>query len=84
MLKLNKNITLNGVSMINGVQVVYMNATISTDGAGNSGINKTITDKEMYNANKKQVRADMTQFEEEVYNVEDELLSSKENENEDE
>lgn len=84
MLKLNKNITLTGISMINGVQVVYMNATISTDGAGNSGINKTIVDKDLYNANKKQVRADMTQFEEEVYNVEDELLSSKENENEDE
>lgn len=78
MLKVNKNITLNGISEINGVQVAYMSATISTDGGDNGGVNKSITNKELYNANKEQVRTDMTEFEEGVYKVEDELLNSSE------
>ena len=78
MLKVNKNITLNGISEINGVQVAYMSATISTDGGSNGGVNKSITNKELYNANKEQVRMDMTEFEEGVYKVEDELLNSSE------
>ena len=48
MLKVNKNITLNGISEINGVQVAYMSATISTDGGSNGGVNKSITNKELY------------------------------------
>lgn len=76
MLKINKNINLNGTSEINGVQVAYMPATISTDGGNNGNINKSITNKELYNENKVAVRADMSEFEDEVYKVEDELLNS--------
>lgn len=76
MLEVNKNITLNGVSKINGVQVAWMSATISTDGGNNGNINKSITNKDLYNENKAAVRADMSQFEDEVYKVEDELLNS--------
>ena len=76
MLKVNKNITLNGASEIDGVQVAYMSATISTDGGSNGNINKSIANKELYNANKEQVRADMAEFEDVVYKVEDELLNS--------
>lgn len=76
MLKLNKNITLNGTSEINGVQVAYMSATISTDGNNNGNVNKSISNKELYNANKAEVRKDMADFEEAVYQIEDELLNS--------
>ena len=72
MLELNKNISLTGTSIIEGVQVAYMNATISSDGGG-ANVNKTITNQEVYNANKVQVRADIAAFEQEVYKVEDEL-----------
>ncbi|MGL4571977.1 MAG: hypothetical protein ACRCVJ_13030 [Clostridium sp.] len=72
MLKVNKNITLNGTSEVNGVQVVYMSASISTDG-NNANINKNITNQEVYNANKSEVRKDMAEFEDAVYLVEDEL-----------
>ncbi len=73
MLNINKNITLNGVSVIDGVQVAYMSATISSDGGAGANANKTITNQEVYNANKATVRADIAEFETKVYEVEDEL-----------
>ena len=73
MLKINKTINLNATSEVDGQVVVYMNASLSTDGTTNANINKNITNQELYNANKVQVRADMAEFEAEVYKVEDEL-----------
>lgn len=73
MLKINKTININGNSEIDGQVVVYMSASISTDGNTNANINKNIANQELYNANKSQVRADMAEFEDEVYKVEDEL-----------
>lgn len=75
MLKINKTINLNGTSEINGQVVVYMNASISTDGTTTANINKNISNQELYNANKVSVRADMSAFEGEVYKIEDELNS---------
>ena len=77
MLEINKNINLNGVSKINGVQVAYMSATISNDGRSGANVNKTIINQELYNSNKAQVRKDILEFEQEVYKVEDELLAAK-------
>lgn len=74
MLKTNKNITLSGTSEINGVQVVYMSATISTEGS-NANINKNISNQELYNTNKVEVRSDMAEFETMVYAIEDELIA---------
>lgn len=73
MLKVNKNITLNATSEINGVQVVYMSAIVSTEGS-NANINKNISNQELYNSNKVEVRKDMAEFETAVYAVEDELV----------
>lgn len=73
MLKINKTININGTSEIDGQVVVYMNASISTDGNSNANINKSIANQELYAANKVAVRVDMKQFEDEVYKVEDEL-----------
>ena len=73
MLETNKNITLTGVSKIDGVQVAYMSATISSDGGAGANANKSITNQEVYNSNKVQVRKDISEFENKVYEVEDEL-----------
>lgn len=73
MLEVKQNITLNGISKIDGVQVVYMTATISSDGGSGANVNETITNQELYNANKAQVRADIAEFKNKVYEVEDEL-----------
>ena len=69
MLEVNKNITLTGISKIDGVQV----ASISTDGGNGANVNETITNQEVYNANKAQVRADIAEFKNKVYEMEDEL-----------
>lgn len=73
MLELNKNITLNGVSKIDGQPVVYMSANLSTDGTSSNNVNKSISNRDLYNTNKTQVRQDMADFEDAVYLVEDEL-----------
>ncbi|MGL4742270.1 MAG: hypothetical protein ACRC41_15995 [Sarcina sp.] len=75
MLKTTKNITLNGTSEINGQPVVYMSASISTDGS-NASVNKNISNMELYTANKVEVRADMNAFELEVYKIEDEFVKN--------
>lgn len=74
MLKINKSITINGSSEINGQPVVYMSATIGTDGTNSVSINKSITNQEVYSDNKIEVRKDMADFEVEVYTVQDELI----------
>ena len=73
MLEVNKNITLTGISKIDGVQVAYMSASISTDGGNGANVNETITNQDVYNANKAQVRADIAEFKNKVYEMEDEL-----------
>ena len=73
LLEVNKNITLTGISKIDGVQVAYMSASISTDGGNGANVNETITNQEVYNANKAQVRADIAEFKNKVYEMEDEL-----------
>ena len=76
MLETNKNITLTGISKIDGAQVAYMSASISTDGGAGASVNKNITNPELYNTNKVAVRADIAEFEQQVYKLEDELLKS--------
>lgn len=76
MLKTSKSININGTSDIDGQVIVYMNATISTDGSSNANINKAISNQELYKANKEAVRADMASFEQEVYKIEDEMLNA--------
>lgn len=50
-----------------------MSASISTDGGNGANVNETITNQEVYNANKAQVRADIAEFKNKVYEMEDEL-----------
>lgn len=74
MLKTNKSISLVGQSTIEGQQVVYMSATISTDGSNSGNVNRCIQNQELYNANKVEVRADMDEFDKIVYETEDSIL----------
>lgn len=74
MLKVTKSITLNGESRINDQVVAYMSATLSTDGNSSNHVNANIINRELYNANKTQVRQDIADFDDMVYAVEDELV----------
>ena len=80
MLEVVKNMTLNGVSKIDGQPVAYMNASLSIDGNGSNNINTNIVNRELYNANKEQVRQDIADFDEMVYAQEDELVGGQINE----
>ncbi len=80
MLKTNKSITLTGYSIIENKQVVYMNATISTDGGNVGSVTRSIQNQELYNANKVEVRADMDAFDKQLYAIEDELVGGTVNE----
>lgn len=74
MLVINKNVTVNGRSMIDGEQVAYMSATMSSDNGNNNTMTKTITNQELYAANKVSVRKDMQDFENAVYEIQDTLV----------
>ena len=74
MLKVNKTISFDGTSYVtleDGTEqiVAYFNATIRVDNT--TQINMSISNAELYEANKTAVRADYTAFQDEVYKVQD-------------
>ncbi len=73
MLKIAKSINFNGTSSVkdaegNDVSAAAMSANISDDGSIN--INTYIQNKELYEANKPQVREDISEFDDYVYTYE--------------
>lgn len=74
MLKVNRTINLNASSMINNQVVVYMSATLSTDGQTSENINKNICSQELYELNKEEIRQDMRDFEEMIYKEFEEMI----------
>lgn len=71
-LKTTKSTTLTGQSMIDNQQAVYYSASIS-DNVGNSTISQSITNQDLYDANKAECRADFREFQDAVWSIEDEL-----------
>lgn len=71
MVKLNKQTTVTGVSVltIDGEekQVAYMNATIPVSGTPNMG--KSIQDVELFNSNKAEILKDFAAFDNYVYSL---------------
>lgn len=75
MLNTSKTINLNGNSMIDGQLVMTMYASINTESVSGNNINYNVQNQELYAANREQVRADMKEFETEVYKIEDSLMT---------
>ena len=67
MLNYRKSITITGESVIGGLNVAYMNATVSDNGEIN--INRSIQNKELFETNKDSVTADFTEFDEYAYSL---------------
>ena len=72
-LKITQTVTLTGTSEIDGQQAAYFSAQVP-QGVGNSTISRNITNQALYDANRKQVRADEAEFQAKVYAIEDSLL----------
>ena len=73
-LKTQQTVTLTGTSEIEGQQVAYFIAQIPQE-AGSSTISRSVTNQALYDANRKQVRADEAEFQSKVYAIEDSLLA---------
>lgn len=70
--KESKTITATSAVTVNNKQVQAAHMTANLDGEGGVNITKVISNKDAYAANKTTVRADFTEFENKVYDAEDE------------
>ncbi len=77
-LETKKSITITGESKINGQSVIYLSANVTTDSAGNTSINQTINNQDLYRQNRVECRKDVEDFQDKVWAVEDDLLSEVE------
>ena len=69
-LRQSKSTSLSGESVINGTTVVRMTASLSTSG-GSDSVNQYIQNVDLYNANKREVRKDISAFQDYVYEQQD-------------
>ncbi|WP_349531178.1 hypothetical protein [Leuconostoc mesenteroides] len=66
---INKSVSINATSQTaDGQAIAYFSANVSDSGTSS---NMTIQNQDLYEANKKQVRADKADFDNAVYDVED-------------
>ncbi|KAA8346551.1 MULTISPECIES: hypothetical protein [Leuconostoc] len=70
---INKSVSITATSQTaDGQAIAYFSANVSDSGTSS---NMTIQNQDLYEANKKQVRADKADFDNAVYDVEDEQAS---------
>lgn len=74
MLEKQKEITLTGQAMVDGQVAVRLTAKVSTDPAQNY-INQSVQDLALYNKNRVQVRKDMNEFQDYVFEHEDRIAT---------
>lgn len=78
MLNLQREIAYTGRSIIDGVEVVGFSAKIKSDDPSNITFSSWQMNKELYKANREQCRADEAEFEDAVYEAQDELIKAQE------
>ena len=76
-LNIKKSISLTGSSSIGDTQVAYLNATLDQEGNRANTVSQAIQNQSLYDANKKEVRADIAEFQQLIYDTEDELTTEK-------
>lgn len=79
MLEIRKSMRMTGTIMIDNQVVSTLYAEFSTemDANSNSSINETTQNKELYIANREEVRKQIQEFTEAVWAEQDELISNK-------
>lgn len=80
-LRKSKSTSLSGESVINGTTVVRMTASLSTNG-GSDSVNQYVQNVDLYNANKREVRKDISAFQDYVYEQQDAIDAEVEAEKE--
>lgn len=79
MLKITRNYNLNGEIEIEGVVVVQLTASATIDkenpeSYSSSGVSRTIVNTALYKQHMNEIRKSISEFEDEVYLMEDELF----------
>ena len=77
-LEIKKYININGESKINNQSVIFLTANVTTSNVGNTSINQTINNQELYRQNRVECRKDVEDFQDKVWAVEDDLLQEVE------
>ena len=78
MLKTTKKITINGKSIIDNVEVCGYQAQIDESNPTNMSLSDWQINKELYKANRVDCRADLAEFEDYAYTIQDELIAALE------
>ncbi|MDN5411132.1 MAG: hypothetical protein L0F95_01810 [Lactococcus sp.] len=69
-----QTVSLNGDSRVNNQIIATFSARIP-QGSGNSNVSMDITNQQLYELNKKEVREDQAAFQARVYEIEDSLTA---------
>jgi len=77
MLKTTKATTLTGQSMVGEQQVIYLSANITSESAGNTTMNQSITNDTLYKANLAECRADVQAFQQSIWDAEDAMIAEQ-------
>lgn len=75
MLKIGKEIVLNGSSMIDGVTAEYYVARINDADPNNMTISSSQQDRNVYKENRATCREDRAAFEDAAYKLQDEMIA---------
>ncbi len=74
MLNIKESINLIGESKIKNETVVYMTATVTTDSSGTPTVVTNVLNEELYKSNRKECRADISSFTDNVYEIQDRIF----------
>lgn len=77
MLKFEKKVELTGGSYIGGKQAEWLQAKINSENPEVIEFGKTITDNDLYKANRAQCRQDAADFEDAAYDLQDKMIAEK-------
>lgn len=72
-LTINKSLTANGTIKVDDKIVMSLFTELSTNANGTDRVTQSIQDKETYNKNKKEIRAQVAAFQEAVWNMQDSM-----------
>ena len=74
-LEKSKSMTLTGTSRIGDEIVVSLTANLSTDSNNSDYVNQSVRNPELYGKNKREVRKDIAEFQDYVYEQQDQIDS---------
>jgi len=84
MLNIKESINLIGESKIKEETVVYMTATVTTDSSGTPTVVTNVLNEELYKGNRKECRADISSFTNNVYEIQDRIFEQSTEESKEE